>query len=88
LSHADGGTARRSRSPILRPFLALCSSCTSGQRGEAESGAHRPGHPEQVFRYLGRYTHRVAISNARLVSADGDQIVFRTRGSAGRIAAP
>jgi hypothetical protein len=44
--------------------------------------AKRPfGGPEQVFRYLGRYTHRVAISNARLVSDDGDQIVLRTRGS-------
>ena len=26
--------------------------------------------PEQVLRYLSRYTHRVAISNRRLVSAD------------------
>jgi hypothetical protein len=44
--------------------------------------AKRPfGGPEQVFRYLGQYTHRVAISNARLLSDDGDQIVFRTRGS-------
>jgi Putative transposase/Transposase zinc-binding domain len=31
------------------------------------------GGPEQVFRYLGRYTHSVAISNHRLVDlADGD----------------
>ena len=37
------------------------------------------GGPEQVFRYLGRYTHRVAISNARLVSADDLAVVFRTR---------
>ena len=44
--------------------------------------AKRPfGGPEQVFRYLGRYTHRVAISNARLVSADDQAVVFRTRGS-------
>jgi Putative transposase/Transposase zinc-binding domain len=27
--------------------------------------------PEQVLRYLSRYTHRVAISNRRLVAADG-----------------
>lgn len=27
--------------------------------------------PEQVFKYLGRYTHRVGISNHRLVSFDG-----------------
>ena len=44
--------------------------------------AKRPfGGPEQVFRYLGRYTHRVAISNARLVSMDDQAVVFRTRGS-------
>ena len=30
-----------------------------------------------VLRYLGRYTHRVAISNHRLVSFDGEQVTFR-----------
>jgi hypothetical protein len=35
------------------------------------------GGPEQVLRCLGRYTHRVAISNHRLVSFDGDQVTFR-----------
>lgn len=35
------------------------------------------GGPDQVLRYLGRYTHRVAISNHRLVSFDGDQVTFR-----------
>ena len=33
--------------------------------------------PEQVLRYLSRYTHRVAISNRRLVAADDDAIAFR-----------
>jgi len=33
--------------------------------------------PEMVFRYLGRYTHRVAISNQRLVGLDGDDVSFR-----------
>jgi hypothetical protein len=33
--------------------------------------------PRPVLRYLGRYTHRVAISNHRLVSFDGQQIIFR-----------
>jgi hypothetical protein len=33
--------------------------------------------PEQVLRYLSRYTHRVAISNRRLVAADNDAIAFR-----------
>jgi hypothetical protein len=40
--------------------------------------AKRPfGGPEQVFRYLGRYSHRVAISNSRLVSVDEDQVSFQ-----------
>jgi hypothetical protein len=29
------------------------------------------GGPTHVLRYLGRYTHRVAISNQRLLSFDG-----------------
>jgi hypothetical protein len=42
--------------------------------------AKRPfGGAEQVYRYLGRYTHRVAISNSRLVSMNDDAVVFRTR---------
>jgi hypothetical protein len=32
-----------------------------------------------VLRYLGRYTHRVAISNHRLISFDGENVVFRWR---------
>jgi hypothetical protein len=35
------------------------------------------GGPEQVLKYLARYTHRVAISNSRLVSVDGDRVSFR-----------
>lgn len=43
--------------------------------------AKRPfGGPEQVLRYLGRYTHRVAIASSRLLSVDDAAIVFRTRG--------
>jgi hypothetical protein len=33
--------------------------------------------PQQVLRYLSRYTHRVAISNRRLVAADDAAIAFR-----------
>jgi hypothetical protein len=35
------------------------------------------GGPEAVLAYLGRYTHRVAISNRRLVSADAETVAFR-----------
>jgi hypothetical protein len=40
------------------------------------------GGPEYVLHYLGRYTHRVAISNHRLVSFAHGQVTFRWRGSA------
>ena len=40
------------------------------------------GGPEQVLRYLGRYTHRVALSNHRLVSFADGQVTFRWRDSA------
>jgi len=35
------------------------------------------GGPAQVLAYLGRYTHRVAISNARLVGMSDDRVAFR-----------
>ena len=37
---------------------------------------------EQVVEYLGRYTHRVALSNDRLVAFDGRRVAFRWRDSA------
>jgi hypothetical protein len=33
--------------------------------------------PEQVLRYLGRYTHRIAISNERIVAHVKDTVTFR-----------
>ena len=35
------------------------------------------GGPEEVLRYLARYTHRVAISNRRLVSLDDNGVTFK-----------
>ena len=40
------------------------------------------GGPQYVLQYLGRYTHRVAISNHRLVSFADGQVTFRWRDSA------
>ena len=37
------------------------------------------GGPEQTLSYLGRYTHRVAIANHRLLDLQGDQIRFTFR---------
>src|SRR5207245_11222901 len=33
--------------------------------------------PKQVLRYLSRYTHRIAISNRRLLSADQKSVAFK-----------
>jgi hypothetical protein len=37
------------------------------------------GGPLHVLRYLGRYTHRIAISNHRLPAFDGERVTFRWR---------
>jgi hypothetical protein len=37
------------------------------------------GGPEHVLRYLGRYTHRMAISNHRITAFDGECVSFRWR---------
>ena len=39
------------------------------------------GGPQQVLQYLARYTHRVAISNGRLLGLDDGQVRFRWRDS-------
>jgi putative transposase len=39
------------------------------------------GGPEQVLRYLARYTHRVAISNGRLLALENGRVHFRWRDS-------
>jgi hypothetical protein len=35
------------------------------------------GGPQQVLKYLARYTHRVAISNSRLLELNDDKVTFR-----------
>jgi len=40
------------------------------------------GGPAQVLEYLGRYTHRVAISNERILGMDAGVVRFRVRDSA------
>lgn len=46
------------------------------------------GGPEQVYRYLGRYTHRVGIANSRLLAVDGDHVTFRTKNGKTATVAP
>jgi hypothetical protein len=40
------------------------------------------GNPEHVLQYLARYTHRVAISNGRLIDLQDGEVTFRWRDSA------
>ena len=37
------------------------------------------GGPDHVFRYLGRYTHRVAIANQRLLALDSESVTIAVR---------
>jgi hypothetical protein len=48
------------------------------ERPTGAAGCARPpfGSPEQVLTYLARYTHRIAISNPRLVRLEDGQVTF------------
>ncbi len=49
-----------------------------GEKGDWVVYAKPPfGGPEHVLHYLARYTHRVAISNHRLVAFQNDRVSFR-----------
>src|SRR3974390_587260 len=61
---ADRRTFKRFIAPLRRiKWVVHCKAPFAG--------------PEQVLRYLSRYTHRVAISNRRLVAADDAGVAFR-----------
>jgi hypothetical protein len=38
------------------------------------------GGPAEFLRYVGRYTHRVGLSNRRIVDLDDEHVTFKTRG--------
>jgi hypothetical protein len=73
----------------LQFFGALASLHRAGIFAEALRSLRRKrwvvyakppfGSPEHVLAYLGRYTHRVAIANSRLVQADETSVTFRWR---------
>jgi hypothetical protein len=62
----------------LRDPRAWASHLAPVRQTEWVVYAKRPfGGPQQVLDYVGRYTHRVAISNHRLLDIDGDHVRFR-----------
>ena len=61
----------------LRSRVAFAKYLAPAKRAEWVVYAKKPfGGPEQVLHYLGRYTHRVAISNNRLVEFADGQVSF------------
>lgn len=69
-----GSTAALAEPKDWTPFLA-------SMRKKAWVVYAKPpfGSPEQVLKYLARYTHRVAISNSRIVSVTDTHLTFRFR---------
>ena len=65
--------ALSSRFAKSKPLLPSCVLCFG------KNGLPQPpfGSPQHVLRYLAAYTHRVAISNHRLVAFQHDQVTFR-----------
>ena len=67
--------------PTLPPFCAPTRlELKRNRMGRLRQGPVILGGPEQVLAYLGRYTHRVAIANSRLVSLDQGKVSFRPSG--------
>ena len=76
------GLRRAERRGELRIHDAACFAATMARlyRKNWHVYCKRPfGGPEQVIRYLGQYTHRVALSNHRLVAMDERGVTFRTK---------
>ena len=62
--------------PLAEP-RAFATHCAALRRIDWVVYAKPPfGGPEQVLAYLGRYTHRVAIANSRLVAMTDDAVSF------------
>src|SRR5215468_10528608 len=85
-----GGDDADDRRPQGRPSTVLQRSCTLAEFNtfaawvselrqiEWVTYAKRPfGGPEPVLAYLSRYTHRIAISNRRLVAWDDTGVTFK-----------
>jgi hypothetical protein len=67
----DGSVAALADPQAFRQWLDTCYS-----RNWVVYAKPPFGGPQQVFRYLGRYSHRVALSNNRLRSVDDTHVAF------------
>ena len=77
-AHAEGRLAFFGTLAGLSDRAAFAARLAPLRRAEWVVYAKRPfAGPEAVLAYLARYTHRVAISNSRLVSLDDRGVTFR-----------
>jgi Putative transposase/Transposase zinc-binding domain len=72
----------RNLAPLTQPKIFVASLRSLFRKDWVVYAKPPFGGPEYVLQYLGRYTHRVAISNHRLVSFADSQVTFRWRDSA------
>jgi hypothetical protein len=81
----QGGLAFAGRLASLTNPVAFAAWLTPLYQSDWVVYAKPPfGGPEQVLKYLARYTHRVAISNQRLLAVEGGQVTFRWKDYAQR----
>lgn len=79
-AHAAGRLSFFGNLAGLADAAAFARRVAELRRTEWVVYAKRPfAGPAQVLSYLGRYTHRVAISNSRLVKLDDGRVTFRWR---------
>ena len=77
-AHADGLLSFYGAHAHLADTNAFAAYLAPARKTRWFVYAKRPfAGPKSVLAYLSRYTHRVAISNRRLVSMDADHVVFR-----------
>jgi hypothetical protein len=78
LAHAAGRLAFFGEHAALADKKAFAAFLAPLRKAEWVVYAKKPfGGPQAVLAYLARYTHRVAISNRRLISADDNGITFK-----------
>lgn len=77
-AHGDGKLVFFGAHAPLVDAAAFAAFLNPLRRSEWVVYAKRPfGGPQAVLAYLSRYTHRVAISNRRLIAADANAVTFK-----------
>ena len=80
VAHAAGKLKFFSAHAHLVEATAFAKLCAALRRKRWFVYAKEPfAGPKQVLAYLSRYTHRVAISNSRLITADATGVTFKVK---------